>query len=106
MPCRADGFTPTVVRKIKYRYHIVSNYTKVRTSSIPGGYTVGEIAKLIPVDPSWIYRRLERGDIQITKDKRFGCYLFPRQPSVLNDLKRLKSREVLQMTVPEVHHNG
>jgi DNA invertase Pin-like site-specific DNA recombinase len=106
MPCRADGFTSAVVRKIKYRYHIVSNYTKVRTSSIPGGYTVGEIAKLIPVDPSWIYRRLERGDIQITKDRRFGCYLFPRQPSVVNDLKRLKSREVLQMTVPEVHHNG
>ena len=98
-----DGFTTIVVRKIKFRYGIVSNYAKARVGNLACGYTVKELAKLTAVDPSWIYHRIRLGDIRIAKDRRFGCYLFPRNEATLGKLRRLKNKEIRHVTIPEEH---
>lgn len=105
-PCRADGFTSVVVRKIKYRYGIVSNYMKARAGGLDCGYTIRELAKILSVDSSWLYRHIGTGEIQIDKNKRFGCYLFPRDDAIVRDLQRFKCKQIPHVTVPEVQHSG
>ena len=64
------------------------------------------MAGLIGIDPSWIYRGISRGDIQIEKDARYGCYLFPRTRSAISQMKQLKSDKVSQVSFPKEHCDG
>lgn len=103
MPCRADGFTPIVVNKTRRRYAIVSNYHKARQGNLDCGYTIQEMAAIINIHPSWIYRKIQRGEMTIQKNERFGCYLFPRNPNSIEQIRQLKNKEVRHVSVPEVH---
>src|SRR5262245_11540309 len=74
-PCRRSSFTAATVGKIRRRHRILTGLEKVRRSERVSGYTVREMAGFIGTDPSWIYRGISRGKIQIEKDPRYGCYL-------------------------------
>ncbi|HEY7427002.1 MAG TPA: recombinase family protein [Gemmataceae bacterium] len=103
VPCRADGFTPVVVVKVRRRHRITANVQKAREGSLPCGYKIPEIARLLAVDPSWIYRLIARGVIQVAKDSRFGCYLFPRKKETIHQLRQLKHKEIAYVSFPAVH---
>ncbi len=102
-PCRADGFTPIVVNKTRRRYAIVSNYHKARQGNLDCGYTIREMAAIINIDPSWIYRKIQRGEMTIQKNERFGCYLFPKNSASIEQIRQLKNKEIRHVSVPEVH---
>jgi len=105
-PCRGGAFTPIIVAKLKQRHRIVSNYEKARAGNLPDGYTIREMARQIGIDPSWIYRKAERGVIKIEKDSRYGVYLFPRKTQSVTLMKRLKKGELPHVSFPTVHCSG
>jgi hypothetical protein len=105
-PCRRASFTPAIVGKLRRRHRILTGLERVRRGERPPGYTVREMAHLIGIDPSWIYRGIGRGRIQIEKDARYGCYLFPRTRSAVHQMNQLKSDKVLQISFQGEHRDG
>jgi DNA invertase Pin-like site-specific DNA recombinase len=105
-PCRRSSFTPAVVGKVRRRHRILTGLEKVRRCEQVPGYTIREMAGLIGIDPSWIYRGISRGKILIEKDPRYGCYLFPRTRSTVQQMKQLKNDKVSQVSFPREHRDG
>lgn len=106
-PCRGGTFTIGIVNKLKRRYHIVSNLEQVRRGSVPSNaYTINELAQLVKIDPSWFYRKIQKGSIRINKDTVYHCYLFPRTRQCIDQLKQLKKGVLAHVTVPKVHYDG
>ncbi len=105
-PCRNSSFTPAIVGKLRRRHRILTGLERVRRGERPPGYTVRELARLIGIDPSWIYRGISRGHIRIEKDARYGCYLFPRTRSTIHQMRQLKGDKVSQVSFPKEHFGG
>jgi len=89
-PCRGVAFTEQIVLKWKARFGIEHKLAKVRRGNLPAGYTVREMARLINVDPSWIYRAISVGKIEVSRDSEYACYLFPRQDAAVEAMRELK----------------
>lgn len=53
--------------------------------------------------PSWISRKISRGQILLEEDACYGCYLFPKSRSSIEQMKRLKSGMPSQVSFPEEH---
>ena len=105
-PCRRTSFTPAIVGKLRRRHRILTGLEKVRRREQVPGYTIREMARLIGIDPSWIYRAIGRGQILIEKDDRYGCYLFPKTSSSIDQMKQLKDGKVSQVSFPKEHRDG
>ncbi|HMB06662.1 MAG TPA: recombinase family protein, partial [Isosphaeraceae bacterium] len=105
-PCRRAAFTAAVVAKLRHRHRILMGLERLRRGERPPGYTIREMARLIGIDPSWIYRGVSHGRIEISKDVRFGCYLFPRTKTAVDRMKRLKCGKVRQVCFREEHSDG
>ena len=105
-PCRRTSFTPGIVGKLRRRHRMLSGLEKVRRGERVPGYTIREMALMIGVDPSWIYRSIGRGQILIGQDDRYGCYLFPKTDSSIDQMRRLKSDKVSQVSFPKEHRDG
>ncbi len=64
------------------------------------------MAGLIGIDPSWISRKISRGQILLEKDARYRCYLFPKTKSTIDQMRSLKNGKVLQVSFPPEHRDG
>lgn len=106
VPCRGGRFTKMIVVKLKQRYGITSNLGKVRDGNLPGVYTIREMAKQIGTHPSWIYRKIGKGTLKISKNARYGVYLFPRTKQSIGILKKLQKGELQHVSFPTVHCSG
>lgn len=105
-PCRGERFTAIVVGKVRRRHGIVHNLEKVRQGQVASGYSIRELASKLRIDGNWFYRCIHDGRITITKDARFGCYLFPRNPDTLDQLRRLHRGELQHASFPKGHSSG
>jgi hypothetical protein len=56
------------------------------------------MAQQIGIDPSWIYRGITKGRIEISKDSMHGCYPFPRTKAAFDRKRHLKCDKVRQGT--------
>jgi len=105
-PCRGPRFTGLIVLKLRSRHQIWLGVGRLRRGFRPPGYTLTEVARLLRIHPSWLYRAIGQGQILVDKDARFGCYLFPQTRQTVQRLKQLKHGEVSQVSFPQVHCNG
>jgi DNA invertase Pin-like site-specific DNA recombinase len=105
-PCRRTSFTPAIVGNLRRRHRILTGLEKVRRRERVPGYTIREMARLLGIDPSWIYRAIGRGQVLIEKDGRYGCYLFPEASSSVDQMKQLKNDDVSQVSFPKEHRDG
>jgi DNA invertase Pin-like site-specific DNA recombinase len=105
-PCRGGAFTPQIVLKLRCRNRIWLGLGKLRRGHVPPGCTIRAMAKKIDIDPSWIYRAIGKGHIQVPKNSVYGCYLFPSTRAAVQRLKELKNGKVSQVSFPEVHCDG
>jgi hypothetical protein len=106
VPCRGGSFTAQIVNKLKKRYGIVSNLEQVRREGLPFAYTIPEMAQILELHPSWLYRRISDGAIGVKKDAKYGCYLFQRNKKSVDQLKRLKKGTVAHVSFQKVHKDG
>jgi hypothetical protein len=105
-PCRGAAFTPHIVLKLRCRHRIYLGLGRLRRGELPRGHTIAAMARLLGVDPAWIYRRIRDGRIRIARDTQFGCYVFPPTRAAVDQLKRLKERKVCHVSFLEEHCNG
>jgi DNA invertase Pin-like site-specific DNA recombinase len=96
--CRGAAFTPQIVLKLRSRYDIRVGLGRLRRGDQPHGYTITAMARLIEVDPAWIYRALYDGRLQMERDIHFGCYLFPRTQHAVQEMTRLRTGEVCHVS--------
>lgn len=105
-PCRGARFTTAIVLKMRGRHRIWTGLGQLRRGMRPPGYTVGEMARLIGIHPSWIYRGISERRIDVTKDVRSGCYLFPRTNAAVDRMKQLRRGTVRHVSFREEHCDG
>jgi hypothetical protein len=105
-PCRGDAFTPQIVLKLRCRYNIRVGLGRLRRGDRSHGYTMTAMARILGVHPSWIYRALYDGRLQIERDVDFGCYLFPHTQSAVEQMKRLRKGEICHVSFLEEHCGG
>jgi len=102
-PCRGGRFTAEIVSKHRGQHQIRSGLGRLRRGERPPGYTIVEMAQQIGIDPSWIYRGIAKCRIEIFKDSRYGCYLFPRTKAAVARMRHLKCGKVRQVTFRKEH---
>jgi DNA invertase Pin-like site-specific DNA recombinase len=105
-PCRGADFPAAIVIELRRRHQILKGFERLRRGERAPGYTLGGMAKLIGIDPSWISRKISRGQIVLEKNSQYGCYLFPRTRSAIAQMKHLKSGRVQQVSFPREHCDG
>jgi DNA invertase Pin-like site-specific DNA recombinase len=105
-PCRGPAFTRQIVLKLRCRYGIRVGLGRLRRGDRPKGYTITAMARILRVDPSWIYRGLSEGRIRMEKDVHFGCYLFPRTRIAVKQMKQLRNGALCQVSFLEEHCDG
>ena len=105
-PCRGAAFTRQIVLKLRCRYGIRVGLGRLRRGDRPYGHTITAMARLLRVDPAWIYRGLHDGRIRMTKDARFGCYLFPKTRSAVQQMQQLRKGVIDQVSFLKEHCDG
>lgn len=106
VPCRGGSFTRPIVMKLKKQHEIVSPLERLRRGAAPKAYTFNEMAAQLKVHPSWFSRKIAAGSIQMTKDVKYKCYLFPRTKHSIDQLKRLKKGVISHVAFQSLHHDG
>ena len=102
-PCKGGRFTAEIVSKHRSEHQIRSGLGRLRRGDRPPGYTIIEMAQQLDIDPQWIYRGIAKGRIEISKDSRYGCYLFPRTKAAVARMKQLKCGKVRQVIFRKEH---
>lgn len=105
-PCRGSVFTVANVLKLRHRHAIRLGLGRLRCGETPSGRTIAAMARLLAVKPEWIYRRIRRGAIEVARDARFGCYLFPSTQAAVKRLRALKAGKVVHVSFLKEHCNG
>jgi hypothetical protein len=47
------------------------------------------MAQQLAIDPQWVSRGIAKGRIEISKDLRYGCCVFPRAKAAIARMKQL-----------------
>ena len=106
MPCRGERFTEIIVTKLRRRFGIVSNPAIARRGNLSFAWTLSEVARQINRHPSWISRQIHNGRVTISVDATYGCYLFPKDESIIESMKALRDQKTSHVKVPKVQKNG
>ncbi len=84
---------PSTVRKIRHEQRWCHRLPRSRqTLELKGQLTTGDLAALLGVTRSWVYRRLRRGQIDpryVTRHGENGIYLIKNEPELIEQLKQL-----------------
>ncbi len=96
--CRQHVFNRATVQQLRLRHRVLSPVEKMRRESIPGYYKVPELAKLVPIDQTRIYRLIGDRRIQIDPDPKYKCYLFDKQGDPVERIRMLLRHEVQQVS--------
>jgi DNA invertase Pin-like site-specific DNA recombinase len=86
----ADIVLPSTVRGIRYRHRLLRVRHQSHPRRIAGYLTVSQLAQQVGVTPPWIYDRIHKGTIQVTKDARRQTFLFPDRPETVGLLQQLR----------------
>jgi hypothetical protein len=81
---------PSTVKTLRLKHHIFQHCSQSHPRQISGYLTVPQIAKSLELSPHWIYDRIHKGTIAISKDESTGLYLFPDLPDTLKQFQKLK----------------
>jgi DNA invertase Pin-like site-specific DNA recombinase len=94
---RSTGVATTAVLKIRLRHKWYLTLHQSRgVEELDGYLTAAGLAKRIGVDRSWVYRRLERGQIDkryYTRHPQSGTYLIVNDPELIESLRQALKRE-------------
>lgn len=80
---------PSTVQIIRLKHRRLRTRSQSHPRHIEGYLTVPQLAQKLGVPKHWVYDRIDKGQIQITKDSETGLYLFPDKPTTLALFKKL-----------------
>jgi DNA invertase Pin-like site-specific DNA recombinase len=76
-PMNATKLLPSTVRGIRLKQKLLITRSQSHPRRIPGFLTVPQLATVLDVSPYWLYDRIAKGALQITREPTTGLYLFP-----------------------------
>ncbi|MBX9256210.1 recombinase family protein [Desmonostoc muscorum CCALA 125] len=71
---------PSTVKNIRLKHRIFHDRGQSHPRKISGYLTIPQVATALELPPHWIYDRVHKGTIAISKDESTGLYLFPDLP--------------------------
>jgi hypothetical protein len=87
---RGPVVLPSTVKILRLRQGVMRQRSQSHPRSVPGSWTVSQLARTLGVSPHWLYDRIHNGTIPVAKDPATGLYLFPATPATLEQLTQLK----------------
>jgi DNA invertase Pin-like site-specific DNA recombinase len=96
--CRLCAFSSQTVQQLRLRHGILSPIEKARRGSIAGYFKLPELATLVPVHPTRLYRLIGCGRIQVDPDPTYKCYLFDKAGKPVELIRMLLRGEVQQVS--------
>lgn len=91
---------PSTVRSIRLKHGLMLKRSQSHPRHIEGALTLPQIARQLGVRPHWIYDRINKGAIEVTKDPRRGLYLFPDTDETLEAFEQFKRGERTRLSFP------
>ena len=88
---------PSTVKTIRLKHRIFQNHSQSHPRRISGYLTIPQVATALAVPPHWIYDRIHKGAIAISRDETTGLYLFPDLPETLQQLQQLKAGQIYNL---------
>jgi hypothetical protein len=76
-PMDATKLLPSTVRGIRLKQKLCITRSPSHPRRIPGFLSVPQLATVLAVSPHWLYDRIAKGVMQITREPATGLYLFP-----------------------------
>jgi hypothetical protein len=94
---RSVGVSPVAVMKIRleHKWYLALHQSR-NVDELSGYLTVTGLARQVGVDRSWVYRRLERGQIEAqyyTRHPQSGTYLIVNDPELIASLRPALKRK-------------
>jgi len=90
-PMDATQLLPSTVRGIRLQHKLFITRSQSHPRRIPGFLTVPQLATALEVAPSWLYDRIAKGAIQITRDPTTGLYLVPDTADLLEQFHQFRT---------------
>ena len=81
---------PSTVRIIRLRHRIFHKRSQSHPRRVAGHLSVTQLAQALDLTPHWIYDRISKGSIQVTKDSRRKTFLFPDTPTTIERFRQFK----------------
>lgn len=88
---------PSTVKRIRLQHDIMIERHQSHRRQIPGYLTVPQIATALQISTHWIYDRIHKGTIVVSRDPTTNLYLFPDQASTLTRFKKLQAGSVQKL---------
>lgn len=82
---------PSTVKIIRLRHGIFQVRSQSHPRHVEGALTLSQVAKALDIAPHWIYDRIHKGCIQISRDAQTNLYLFPNDPATLEQFRQVRA---------------
>jgi DNA invertase Pin-like site-specific DNA recombinase len=93
-PMDATKLLTSTVRGIRLHQKLLITRSQSHPRRIPGFLTVPQLATVLDISPHWLYDRIAKGAIQITRDRVTGLYLFPDTMDTREQFHQLKDGQL------------
>lgn len=90
-PMNTTKVLPNTVKCLRLKHRLFINRSQSHPRRIPGYLTVPQIADAIGVTCYWLYDRIHKGTIAVTRHPTTGLYLFPDRPQTLRQFQQFKA---------------
>nr|WP_240906091.1 recombinase family protein [Thiorhodococcus mannitoliphagus] len=97
---------PSTVKTIRLRHGCMQTRHQSHPRRITGYLTVPQVAARLAVPRHWIYDRLHNGTIELTPDPITRLYLFPDNPSTLEQLSQLRAGQLNRVRFSQEHQDA
>ena len=97
---------PSTVRGIRLKHGIFQKRSQSHPRRIEGALTISQIATALDIDPHWIYDRIHNGTIQVDKDPNTRLFLFPDDPTTLEQFRQLHSGKFQNLRFSRGHQDA
>jgi hypothetical protein len=84
----------SAVKVIRLRHRVLRAPWLSCPRTVPGCWTVAQLARELAVSPHWIHRRIRNGTIAVARHPDTGRWLFPETDATLIQLRKLKTGQV------------
>src|SRR5437660_3938773 len=97
---------PSTVRGIRLKHRLFQKRSQSHPRRIEGALTISQIATTLDIDPHWIYDRIHNGTIQVDKDPKTKLFLFPDDPTTLEQFRHLHSGKFQNLRFSRGHQDA
>lgn len=97
---------PSTVKIIRLRHGIFQVRSQSHPRQIAGSLTISQVAKTLDMTPHWIYDRIHKGTIQVTRDAQTNLYLFPDDPAILEQFRQLQAGTLKTLRFAKEHQDA